>query len=299
MKDSTLIDSYFYWLTSKNLSPKTISGYMERLGYLIRVAKERDMTLLELTERDIQKHFLELLKRVRPITINGRIKNWKLFYDYVERKGLSPVGWENPIKDIPKMKEAKRVWHIITPEEYSRMLKAYKVKTFQGMRNRALMLLAWDCMLRLSEILNLRIGDIRLKPDKTVRVLGKGNKERILSFSNKTAHVLIIYMNEHLEDIPGDYLFPTESGNRIDNRNGHRIFNNAAKKANLGYYNVGPHLIRRSAATHYWRKIDNIYLVKEILGHSDIRTTEIYVQASNSDIAAAYNKATPTDDIAI
>ena len=298
VEDIGLLETYYFHLRSRNLSPKTIKDYTERLGYLIRFAKTRHKGLLDLTTAEISHFLVDMVDRLAPITINGRRKDWNLFYDFVEKQGLGNHGWKNPVAKIPKMKEPKRVKRLITPDEYSRMIRVYKPTFFQNLRNRCILLVAWDTMVRRQELLTIRLCDVELRPHKLLRVLGKGNKERLLTFSNKTALQLSRYIHEYRGDYPGELFFCTKYGTQIDERHGHRIFVNAGRKCGLPMI-AGPHLVRRSSATHFWRKTGNIYLISQILGHANVAITETYVQANAADLVNMYDTMAPADDLRI
>lgn len=298
VKDHGLLEAYYFSLECQNLRPSTIIDYTERLNCLVKLAIGINKNLLELTQSDIQHFLVDMVQRLSPVTINGRRKDWSLFYSFVEKQGLTDNDWQNPMAGIPKMREPKRIHRLIRPDEYSDMLRKYSPSFFQGMRNQCMMLIAWDTMLRRQEMLSIKMDDLELRPHRLLTVTGKGNKQRVLAFSAKTAMKLSIYLNMFREKIGGDLLFCSKFGTAIDKRHAHRIFSNAGEKCGLPM-KTGPHLVRRSSATHYWRKTGNIYLVSQILGHANVAITEQYVQAGVEDIMNAYGKSTPADDLTI
>jgi site-specific recombinase XerC len=295
--DRGLLTAYLYDFRAKNPTEKSITIYTERIRYLIRLAQSLNKSVLDVTAEDIKRYCLSELVRLKPVSINGRLKVWRAFYAWIEATGNAPNnGWVNPVAGLAKLKEQRRSYRLVTPEEYSAAIKTYNPRTFTGLRNICLMLVAWDCMLRKTEMLTLKVPDVILEPSRRLlRVLGKGRKEAWLPFSYKTASRLSLYM-ERRREIDGDLLFCSSKGTAIDERHGHRIFSNAGDKLTPPV-DIHPHLVRRSAATDYWKRTGNIYLVSTILRHTSIRVTELYVQAGQAEMIKAYDSVTPAGSL--
>lgn len=296
--DRSLLTAFLYDFRAKNPTAKSIQVYEERIRYLLRLALELNKSVVDITQQDVQQYCLSQLVSLKPVSINGRLKVWRQFYAWVEASGNAPAGngWKNPVADIPKLKEGRRSYRLITPDEYSAAIKTYNPRTFTGIRNICLMLVAWDCMLRKTEMLTLKTSDVIMDGQRRLlRVMGKGRKEAWLPFSFKTASRLSLYM-ERRSEIEGDLLFCSSKGTAIDERHGHRIFANAGEKLSPPV-KLYPHLVRRSAATDYWKRTDNIYLVSTILRHTSVRVTELYVQAGEAEMIKAYDSVTPAGSL--
>jgi site-specific recombinase XerD len=163
-------------------------------------------------------------------------------------------------------------------DKYEKNAKLYKV----------LIELLYGCALRVSELCNLNSGDIDIT-SKTVRILGKGNKVRIVPIGDQSIKLLQEYLNVNQIKY-GDALLVNESGRRVYPRMVHRIVNKYLKS---DLKKKSPHVLRHSAATHMLDNGADLRAVKEILGHENLSTTQIYTHVSIERLKTTYKKAHP------
>jgi len=284
--DSGLLESFYFSCRVKNLTESSVKCYAERIWYLMKYAALIGKALEDITTKDLQDYVMSLMNRVSPATVNGRIIVYKVFYKHLFEEGL--IG-ENPTTRLKKVKAPIKVKPVLTPEQMGSVLSKLNRKTFHGSRDHCMILLTFDSMLRLNELLTIRLKDIDLK-SKLVKVYGKGRKERYAPFSASTAKSIHTYLVRHRKQTPGTLLFTTTDGRKIDYRRAHRIFANPGKKAGL---HVHPHLVRHSAATWFAKSGGNISILQKILGHSSLQVTQRYVHLSNEDMTEAYERHSP------
>lgn len=145
--------------------------------------------------------------------------------------------------------------------------------------------------LRVSELTGLRSGDIHLR-DRLVRVLGKGNKERIVPFHEQAAAVMDRYLRRLRKEFPacGDLVFVNHRGGGLTPRSVERILKAAYCGLSRSQPHIHPHLLRHSFATHLLRRGANLRAIQESLGHSSLATTEKYTTLNLSDLMQTYKK---------
>ena len=286
------LESFYFCCKMKNLSQKTDVVYGERLFYLLRFCIDRNGQIERLTKADLQDYIKNMIDKVSPATVNGRIAVFKVFYNHLLAEGMISV---TPMGDIRKIREPKTIKETLTPEDVAKVLSTFNRRTFIGSRNFCLILLSFDSMLRVSELLSIKTDQLDLKSG-LLKVLGKGRKERIIGFSPQTARALFGYVGRYREKIRGELLFCTRAGKELEYGQTHRIFHNAGNKVGLHFY---PHLSRASGATQFVRSNGNIAILQKILGHSSLAVTERYIHMTDSDILAAYQSHAPAGGIKI
>jgi site-specific recombinase XerD len=292
--DEHALAAYFYRCRLRRLKQQTISGYTERLEYLRVWATERSKGLTELTSSDFEAYFLGLMEREKPlsgVTINGRLRMYRQFFGFLVEEALLPM---DPTRTVRYVRPEKRRHILLSPHDFARVIRAVRKRhSFFSVRNECILLVAFDTMLRLKELTTIRVNATKLYPDRLIHVMGKGRKERIVSFSEETAQRLLIYLARRShEKMPGDLLFSTSDGKEISKRNAEHIFDRCGQRASPPV-KLTPHLVRRSAATLYRHLTGDIQLVGDILGHESLATTELYTRTGQLGIQAAYEKMSP------
>ncbi|MGB5106692.1 MAG: tyrosine-type recombinase/integrase [Candidatus Zixiibacteriota bacterium] len=152
-----------------------------------------------------------------------------------------------------------------------------------------MMLLCYDSMIRINELLSIKTADIDLQT-KLIKVFGKRRKKRHVPFSDRTAKTIHTFLIRHRKGIPGPLLFSTKDGEKVDYRRAHRIFTDAGKKA--GVY-VHPNLVRHSSASQFIRMGGSPAVLQKVLGYSSLAITQRYVHFSNDEVHEAYERYSP------
>lgn len=170
-------------------------------------------------------------------------------------------------------------------------------ETIIEIRNKALFELFYASGLRLSELTNLKMENINLA-ERMLRVLGKGNKERLVPFNRKTAEVLQEYLKVSSKEYKnrGEHIFLNFRGRKISERGVEKIVKEVFKRINDSGKNVYPHLFRHSFATHLLQRGVDLRMIQELLGHSNLATTEKYTTLNYSDLLKSYNKFHPVPE---
>ncbi len=189
--------------------------------------------------------------------------------------------------ELPKL--GKKLPEFLSIEEIDELKKAVDVSKNEGHRNRAIIETLYSCGLRVSELINIQITNIYFD-EGFIRVIGKGNKERLVPISPYFEKEIKLYLpqrlNQEAKKGHEDYLFLNRRGRRLTRVMIFTIVKDLAKKINLSK-NISPHTFRHSFATHLVEGGANLRAVQEMLGHESISTTEIYTHLSNDYLREA------------
>lgn len=232
-----------------------------------------------------------------PTTVKRRVSVLKGFHRYLVREGYTP---KNPADAVSLPKVPERLPDVLSIDEVGRMLDAHIDPSPTGLRDRALLEVLYGCGLRVSEAAGLDTGDVFME-EGFVRVLGKGSKERIAPIAGKAAECLSTYLAEARPPLsrkatkvkPADVsaVFLNARGGRLTRQSIHAIVAKAGTA--IGREGLHPHTLRHSFATHMLEGGADLRVIQEMLGHSDISTTQIYTHIDRSHLQAEYVSAHP------
>jgi len=311
-----LQDFLYYMLTIRGRSAKTVDAYHTDLRTFLRYIKSVKTDLppdLDFHEIDISDIDIDLIRRITlsdvygflNYTMSERENNSKTrsrkvscirsFFKYLTAKaGLLE---ENPVKDLETPSLKKSMPKYLTLEESIVLMSS--VDTVYPQRDYCIITLFLNCGMRLSELVGINISDIR---DNTVKLLGKGNKERIVYLNESCIYALEQYLKVRKPPVKAtekDALFLSRRGTRLTARRVEQIVEECLKQAGLSCKGYSPHKLRHTAATlMYQHGGVDIRVLKEVLGHANLATTEIYTHVSDKQIEKAA-KSSPLSKITI
>lgn len=277
--------------TERRLSPHTDSNYARDLAALARYCEKERIT--DVARLDSQHVRLFAARShaagLAPRSVQRRLSAVRSFCQFLVREGAIAA---NPALDIRAPKAGKRLPEALDPDRITQLLNI----TANGplaLRDRALMELAYSSGLRLAEIVGLDVGDLDLA-DRTVRVLGKGAKTRILPVGRPALAALRAWLTTRasLARHGEPALFIGRGGGRLGARAVQLRVEGWAKRQGLGVH-VHPHLFRHSFATHLLESSRDLRGVQELLGHADISTTQVYTHLDFQHLARIYDAAHP------
>jgi site-specific recombinase XerD len=271
------IQHFEFNIRAKNLSPKTISVYGERLGYFARYLREQGLAFCEVTRLTVQQYILHLKDRgLADISINGQLKVLRIFYKFLLSEELAET---DPTSRIQLLKTERRLKPILSESQIEQLLSVPNRKIYTGMRNFCIILVFYDTLIRLQELINIKIQDVDLESG-IIKIMGKGRKERVVPFGATTAKHLHRFLRGHRRTIPGDILFCNAKGHALDQRNVQRILERIGDRVGV---HVSPHLIRHTAASDRALSGMPAFLLQRLLGHTTIQMTEKYVHLVDSE----------------
>lgn len=277
--------------TERRLSPLTRSAYAQDLAALAAFCDRRqieDWASLDaqhLRTFAAQSHASGLAPR----SVQRRLSGVRSFFTFLQREGLAT---RNPAVEVRAPKAPRRLPQTLDADQMGRLLEA-PAQDALGQRDLAIMELLYSSGLRLAELTGLDLGSIDLA-DRTVRVLGKGSKTRIVPVGGKAIHALRAWLAERAALArPGcAALFVGRSGRRLGARAIQLRIAAVARRQGIPI-GVHPHLFRHSFATHLLESSADLRGVQELLGHADISTTQVYTHLDFQHLARTYDQAHP------
>jgi len=224
-------------------------------------------------------------------SINRKLSSVKGFFNFLKRKGILE---KNPMQKIQSLKMPKRLPVTIRKNEMEQLFDFEFGTDFNGLRSRLIITLLYEAGLRRAELINLKIGSINFSK-KIFRVLGKGNKERLLPFSNKLSEQFEEYLevrNEMKKNEVNDYLFVTDKGGKLYPKFVYNLVHKHLSTISTAEKR-SPHVLRHSFATHLSDNGADLNAIKELLGHSSLAATQIYTHNSVEKLKEVYQLAHP------
>ena len=268
-----LPDGYLEKLERKRYSPNTIKTY---ISYMKSFAEEfKDSPLASVSTEQINDYILKLIRN-RGISVsqqNQRISAIKFYYEQV-------LGRKKAYYRLSRPKKEKKLPGILTVEEVERLLKHC-----ENLKHKCILMTLYSGGLRRSELINLKISDIDSERMLIRITLSKGYKDRYTLLSGKLIRLLRDYYKIYH---PKYWLFEGQRGGQYSATSIENIFRKAMKNAHITKY-ATPHTLRHSFATHLLEQGINLRYIQEILGHSSIKTTEIYTHVSSKRLTKIQN----------
>ncbi len=252
-------------LKLRGLSQRTVIAYMLHNRQFLEFCKKQP---LEVIEDDVKAYLGHLLgdRKLSPRSAALVKAALKFFYDEVLKKGI--VNFRTP-------KASKHLPVVLTKDEVKKLLDSAK-----NSKSRLLIMLLYSSGIRLSECINMKANDLELDEKIGWVRRGKGSKDRLIILSTS----LIEAVKKHLSRAAGSiYLFTNSKGQPLSARNVQKIVARAAKKAGINK-RVSPHTLRHSFATHLLEAGTDIRKIQELLGHSNLQTTQIYTKVSTEEL---------------
>ena len=277
---------------NKNYSENTIEAYKRDLNEYFLYLKENNKDYLNMDYDSIRKYLSYLTdKKDTNSTISRKISSLRGFYSYLR---LNEFIKNNPFKLINLPKKKQKLPRFFYYNELEELFNACDTSTSLGQRNLAILEVLYATGTRVSELINIKLEDINFK-EKQIKVLGKGNKERIVFLGEYAVDALQDYLNDgylFLNRYNLDYVFLNHLGNKITRRGIEDILTKLIKKTSIDK-KISPHMIRHSFATHLLNEGCDLESVQEMLGHESISATAIYTHVTDDRIKEIYFKAHP------
>lgn len=274
-----------YLQFERKLSKNTIASYQNNLKVLETFLSKSKIFILNCNEETIHA-FLKEEQEKNATTKSHYITVLNSFFNFlVEEKDIT----KNPCSLISHPKMAQKLPKYLSFEEVDKLLDI-PLKTAYDYRNKAMLELLYASGMRVSELVNLKLQDIDFGED-FVHVLGKGEKSRIVPINDTSKHYLLQYIKEYRPELlkkeECGYVFINNRKTKISRQGFFKILKAICKEKKIEK-DVSPHVLRHSFATHLLNNGANLRVVQELLGHSDIATTQIYTHISNEKIKKDY-----------
>lgn len=291
-----LIQDYLHYLKiERGLSENTRQSYRQDLKQYQQFLVSQKLTSFT-EDRFIILGFLQAQTTAKKAqsSITRSISTLRKFYQYLAREGRIQ---KDPMLQIDSPKQGRHLPAVLSSEEIERLLKTPDTSTPLGLRDRAILEVLYATGLRVSELVRLKLTDLHLSLG-LIQTLGKGDKERIIPIGD----VAVDWINQYLErsrnrltkgkDSP--YLFVNFHGNGLTRQGIWKNLKVIVQAAGIDK-DVTPHTLRHSFATVLLENGADLRIVQELLGHSDISTTQIYTHISKKHLTEVYQRSHPRD----
>ncbi len=288
MNEDYLSQFLVYLELDLNYSENTIKSYENNIEKLITYLK--DYNLLKCDSQKIE-HFFQTLEGLEATTLANYLSSFRTFYNYYLKLGKIKT---NPCDLIDMPKLAKKLPTYLTMEEVDLLLNIDVIDAYTA-RNKAILELLYSSGLRISELVNLEISNIDFE-DCIIRVFGKGSKERIVPMNDMAILALQNYINNYralmIKDDYNNFVFLNNHGKKMTRQG---VFKMLKKECLIKGIkkNISPHTLRHTFATHLLQNGADLRIIQEILGHSDISTTQIYTHITNEKLKQDYKEYHP------
>ena len=288
------LDGFITYLHNvKKKSENTVLSYNRDLTKFIKYLRTNKITSLDkVEEKDLEKYIKELNDNgFKSATVSRNIASLKAFFHYLNNEGVLS---NDPTKSLKSPKIEKKIPEILTTDEVFALLEQPSGDSPKEIRDKAMLELLYATGIRVSELINLETSDVNLK---TSSILCRdGSKSRTIPYGKKAKDALTRYLDGAREAIVDNkestILFANCSGQKMSRQGFWKLIKHYAKKAGIES-DITPHTLRHSFAAHLVENGADLRSVQEMLGHSDISTTQIYANMSHSHIREVYNRTHP------
>jgi integrase/recombinase XerC len=292
-----LIQNFSSYLEhEKRSSVHTLKNYLVDLTqfseFLNLRSKESGLNIADIDHAIVREYLGTLFGKKNPTSIARKLSSLRSFFDFCLKRGLIKA---NPAKEVPTPKVPKRVPKFLTVDEVFALLDSPDTSAALGRRDKAILELLYASGLRVSELVGLNIGELNTE-EGTVRVLGKGRKERIVPVGKKACDALRQYLDLRAALVHNDSevraIFVNRQGTRLSTRAIERLLTKYLRQSGIQKA-ATPHVLRHSFATHLLNAGADMRGIQELLGHSSLSTTQKYTHVGIEQMMEVYDKTHP------
>ncbi|HLW30760.1 MAG TPA: site-specific tyrosine recombinase XerD [Aequorivita sp.] len=290
-----LKDYQNYLRLERGLSENTIVNYSLDLKKLSRWLEDKEIQVspIAIEAETLQQFIYEIAKNVKPRSQSRIISGLKGFFNYLIFEDYRKT---NPLELIESPKLGRKLPDTLAIEEIDALIGAIDLSSPQGERNRAILETLYGCGLRVSELTQLRISDLFFD-EGFIKVVGKGDKERLVPIGPITQKYIDIYrkqirIHQEIHPMAKDTLFLNRRGKPLTRAMIFTIIKRLAEKAEIKK-TISPHTFRHSFATHLLQNGADLRAIQQMLGHESITTTEIYTHIDRKHLTEVINRFHP------
>lgn len=278
------VDKFLFFLKVElNYSELTIKSYQLDLTDFFGYIESKKINYLTITNYDVRGYLKYLDScNLKNSTISRRISTLRTFYNYLVDENIVE---NNVFHNVKNPKLEKKLPNYLNYNEMEELLESIDISTTEGLEKRLLIEMFYSTGCRVSEMINVKISDIDFT-NKTIRIMGKGSKERIVYFGDYASK----YLDNYLSKVKCDkYLFTNKKGEKLTVNEVEQIVKDIMKHISIKTH-VTPHTLRHTFATHLLNNGADIKTVQELLGHANLSTTGIYTHVSSDRLKDIYFK---------
>lgn len=278
-----------YLVHEKRYSKNTSDGYCKDIELMQRYFKDTSLELTDLDKDDIKDYLGAIFSEVAATSLHRKIAAIRHFYMLLKKRDLID---ENPTLTLTGPKSSGLLPGGLSREEMLKLIEFSYKSDLKGLRDRAIIEMLYSSGVRVGELVSLKMKNLDMK-NKTVNVLGKGKKERLLPVTKQAVDSIDSYLlKREGNKNPDSIIFCNLKGTGLTERGVQYIIDKIARACGI-YRKITPHMLRHSFATHFLENGMNLRYLQHLLGHSNLSTTEIYTHVSIDQLKKVYNNAHP------
>ncbi len=291
--EKNLVESFLDFLQKdKKLSDNTLQSYNRDIKLYCNYLDAEKLNPLKMSEADITKYLDSLKEKGKAVsTVSRNMASIRSFYQYLYK---TKVITEDPSVNLESPKIERKLPKVLTSAQVELLLDQPKSVDLKGYRDKAMLELVYATGIRVTELISLNVGDINLDSGY-IKCAGKA-KERIIPIGTLAVNALREYMEKSrailLKDDEDQALFVNVNGHRLTRQGFWKIIKQYKEQANIDV-DITPHTLRHSFAVHLLENGAELRAIQEMLGHSDISSTQVYAQIGQNRIKDVYMKSHP------
>ena len=281
------------WI-EKGLSQNTLDSYRSDLEQFAGWLNQKKLTYKDSSKKEILSYLSFLFQRGLSIkTVARKLSSLKSFFRYLVFKSIISI---DPTSEVDTPKLLKSIPKSISETEVEALLASPDVKSDIGLRDKTMIETLYSCGLRISELINLELLNLNLRQG-VIRVIGKGQKERLVPMGDQLMNLLSLYMEtsrkNFLNKKHSDHLFLSSRGQKMTRQSFWHRIKHYCLDSGFEPEKISPHVLRHAFATHLLNNGADLRVVQLLLGHSDLNTTQIYTEVARQRLKRLHTEHHP------
>lgn len=293
--DRQILDAFIdnIWI-EKGLSQNTLDSYRSDLEQFSSWLKKNNLSYIKTSKKEILSYLSFLFQKgLGSKTVARKLSSLKSFFRYLVFKSIIP---NDPSSEVETPKLLKSIPKSISEKEVEALLAAPDEKTDIGLRDKTMIETLYSCGLRISELTNLELLNLNLRQG-VIRVIGKGQKERLVPMGDQLIGLLELYISSSRKNLlnkrHSDFLFVSTRGQRMTRQSFWHRIKHYCLASGFEPDKISPHVLRHAFATHLLNNGADLRVVQLLLGHSDLNTTQIYTEVARQRLKRLHTEHHP------
>lgn len=293
-KQRKIVKDYLDYLKyEKNYSKYTIINYSDDIEEFLDYIESEGLEFDKIVYSDIRFYLMYLKdnKQDNNSSIDRKLSSLRGFYKYLANNNIVKT---NVFSLVNGPKKAKKLPRFFEYNELEELFNVCDLSTSLGQRDRLILEMLYATGVRVGELVSIKVKDID-RSSRSILILGKGNKERYVTYGDYCSDILDLYLNDAYNKLNiknSEYLFLNNNGGELTDRGVRYILDQVIKKTSLKK-NISPHMIRHSFATHLLDEGADLLSVQKLLGHESIKATQIYTHVTTDRLKEVYFRSFP------
>ena len=293
--DRQILDAFIdnIWI-EKGLSQNTLDSYRSDLEQFSTWLEKNNLSYIKTSKKEILSYLSFLFQKgLGSKTVARKLSSLKSFFRYLVFKSIIP---NDPSSEVETPKLLKSIPKSISEKEVEALLAAPDEKTDIGLRDKTMIETLYSCGLRISELTNLELLNLNLRQG-VIRVIGKGQKERLVPMGDQLIGLLELYISSSRKNLlnkrHSDFLFLSTRGQRMTRQSFWHRIKHYCLVSSFEPDKISPHVLRHAFATHLLNNGADLRVVQLLLGHSDLNTTQIYTEVARQRLKRLHTEHHP------